>query len=213
MAFDDKHCRWMPLYRNSILLELLINKSEQLEILSTFNGPLNFRNFLPLYLKYTMCPEYPLKDKFQYLKQEQVGSTQLVDMDERNKEHINSYLKNIESMERLTRLNAEKETLVWHKDRVEKLGKFQQTEVVGIRLGDVILVTAPFEPLNAIGKMLYEKYGDKVMLIGYANGYAHYGATKDKYDSFAYETRECDLDVSWIDEYFKVVDRIVNKIK
>lgn len=188
-------------------------EAEQQKLLSTFNGPLNFRNFLPLYIKYITNPEYPLKDKLQYLKEAEQGKTQLVDQDVRNREHLSAYLKNIESMERLTRLNAEKETLIWHKDRVAKLGEEQVLEVAGCLIGDVVLVTAPFEPLNVIGKMLNDRYGDKVMFIGYANGYAHYGATQDKYLSNAYETRECDLDKSWIDKYFEAVDSIVKKLK
>lgn len=184
-------------------------EKEQNQILSTFNGPLNFRNFLPLYLKYLINPEYPLKDKFQYLKEEELGVSQLKNQDDRNREHIALYLKNIESMEKLTRLNAEKETLIWHKDRVEKLGTTQKFNVVSVKVGGVTLVTAPFEPLNAIGDMIKARFGDKVMLIGYANGYAHYGATQEKYQSLSYETRECDLDPTWIDAYFNALEKIL----
>lgn len=184
-------------------------EQRQNAILSTFNGPLNFRNFLPLYLKYLLNPEYPLKDKFQYLKEEELGACQLKNQDERNRENIALYLKNIESMEELTRLNAEKETLIWHKDRVEKLGSTQKFDVVSVKIGEVTLVTAPFEPLNAIGDMISKRFGDKVMLIGYANGYAHYGATQEKYLSLSYETRECDLDPSWINEYFNALEKII----
>ena len=93
--------------------------------------------------------------------------------------------------------------------RVEKLGKAQKFEVVSVKVGEVSLVTAPFEPLNAIGDMIKARFGDKVMLIGYANGYAHYGATQEKYQSFSYETRECDLDPSWIDAYFNALEKIL----
>ena len=93
-------------------------EDEQRDICNSMqNSPLNFKNFLPLYLKYLISPQYPLDHKYVYLKEESQGITQLKNQDDLNRKHIQKYLENIEKMERLTRLGAELETLKWHQDR------------------------------------------------------------------------------------------------
>ncbi len=187
---------------------------EQLEICNSMqNSPLNFKNFLPLYLKYLISPEYPLDHKYAYLKEEEQGSSQLKDQDALNKKYIARYLENLQSMERLTRLGAELETLKWHRERVLRLGREQHAEVIGVRLGDKILLSAPIEPLTSVGKKLKSLYGDSVVLLAYSNGYLHYGATQDKYETGAYETRECDLSPEWQKAYFDAVDTIIERLR
>ncbi len=189
-------------------------KEEQLAICNSMqNSPLNFKNFLPLYIKYIISPEYPLDHKYAYLYEQERGITQLKDQDELNRKHIEKYLKNVTQMEKLTRLAAEVETLEWHQKRVEKLGESVSAEITGIKIGDVILITAPFEPLTEIGVKLYEKYGEKVFLASYSNGYFHYGATDGKYKTGAYETRECDLSPEWQKAYFDAVDTIIERLR
>ena len=185
--------------------------TEQLELCNSMqNSPLNFKNFLPLYLKYLITPDYPLDHKYAYLKEEEQGISQLKDQDELNRKHIARYLENLEKMERLTRLGAEVETLKWHQERVRRLGDTAKAEITGIKIGEKVLVSAPIEPLTAVGVKLKELYGEKVVLLSYSNGYLHYGALRDKYETGAYETRECDLSPLWEKSYFDAVAQIMS---
>ena len=189
-------------------------QKKQLEICNRMqNSPLNFKNFLPLYLKYLISPEFPLDHKYVYLKESERNITQLKDQDELNRRHIEKYLQNIQDMELLTRLGAEVETLRWHKERVARLGDSQEVEITGIQIGEIVLISAPFEPLTNVALRLKELYGDTVMLLSYSNGYCHYGATQEKYGTGAYETRECDLSPEWQDVYFKAVAAIIARLK
>ena len=189
-------------------------QEEQLRICNRMqNSPLNFKNFLPLYLKYLISPEFPLDHKYAYLKENEENVTQLKDQDELNKRHIERYLQNIRDMEYLTRLGAEIETLRWHKERVARLGNFQEVEITAVQIGEIVLISAPFEPLTKIGLRLKERFGDKVMLLSYSNGYCHYGATEEKYATGAYETRECDLSPDWQTVYFNTVAALINRLK
>ena len=188
-------------------------RERQIAICSAMHGsPLNFKSFLPLYMKYLMCPEYPLDDKYVYLHEEQRGVTQLKDQDVINRRSIDRYLANIQSMEELSRLSAEYATLNWHKNRVEKLGDKVKAEITAIKVGDVIILSAPFEPLTSIGMKLCERFGEKVFLASYSNGYFHYGASADKYNTGAYETRECDLAPEWEEKYFEAVEKLVKDL-
>ena len=174
--------------------------------------PLAFKAFLPLYLSYLVSPDYPLAEKYAYLREEELGSTQLRDQDAINRQNIEKYLSNLERMEEISRLANERKTLLWHRDRVAALGDGVTVDVTGIRLGGLVLLSAPFEPLTAVGALLRERYGERVWLASYSNGYQHYGATAEKYGTDAYETRECDLDPAWLEAYLAAADRVVGAL-
>lgn len=176
--------------------------------------PLSFKNFLPLYTKYLISPDYPLDYKYRYLKDEELGLTQYKDQDVINRNIIKRYLENIQAMEKLSKLASCYKILTWHQSRVEKNQKgFVTLDVTGIKLGDMTIISAPVEPLTDVGKRLYEQCKDKkVFFAAYSNGYMHYGAAEDKYQSGAYETCECDLDKGWLSVYLDTVKNIVDKL-
>ena len=70
-------------------------------------------------------------------------------------------------------------------------------EVAALRLGDALFVTAPVEPLSAIGRRIKSFSEKQVFFIGYANGYMHYGAPAEAYNNGGYETIECLLGSGW----------------
>lgn len=175
--------------------------------------PLDFKSFLPLYLSYLIAPEHPLAAKYAYLREAELGSTQLRDQDRINRLNIEKYIVNIEHMEELSRLANERKTMLWHKARIEALGGEVTVDVTALRIGDIVLLSAPFEPLTAVGAMLRERYGDTVWPASYSNGYQHYGATADKYATAAYETRECDLSPAWLDAYLAAADRVIREVR
>lgn len=174
------------------------------------NCPLNFKAFLPLYMKYLISPEYPLDYAYGYLREEAMGSSQLRDQDAINRGNIQKYLENLQTMEKLSKLATTLETLKWHEDYNAASGESTiRGEVVGLRLGDALLVTAPVEPLSVIGKRVKSFSKRQVFLVGYANGYMHYGAPADCYNNGGYETIECMLGPGWQEEYEKAVKQIL----
>jgi len=187
-------------------------RREQLKLCETLeNCPLNFKNFLPLYMKYLICPEYPLDHKFLYLQEEAMGSTQLREQDEINRGNIAKYLENVRAMEKLAMLSADLSTLKWHQERVQALNYAMEADITGIRIGEDILISAPVEPLTGVGERL-KALDDRLVLLSYANGYMHYGATEDKYRRGGYEVHECDLDPAWLEVYLDAVKEILRNI-
>lgn len=186
-------------------------KKQQLELCEKLaDSPYNFKNFLPIYMKYMICPEYPLDHKYVYLKEEELRVTQLKDQDNLNRHYIQRYLENIETMERLTKLSAELGTMQWHQNRIEELGKeAMEEDVTGIRLGDILILSAPFEPLTKVGACIKELSDVAIFFASYSNGYMHYGATEDKYHKGGYETCECFLDKTWLSVYLDAVREII----
>ena len=75
---------------------------------------LNFKSFLPLYLRYALSPDYPLDYSYRYLHAQQTGHNELSAMDAFNRRHIARYLANIEAMEKLVAIQDEIATLKKH---------------------------------------------------------------------------------------------------
>ena len=162
------------------------------------NCPLDFKTFLPLYMKYLTSPEYPLDHAYAYMKEEAMGRHQLRDQDGINRGNIQKYLENIRIMEQLSRLATTLETLKWHENYNAASGQSHIAgEVAALRLGDALFVTAPVEPLSAIGRRIKSFSEKQVFFIGYANGYMHYGAPAEAYNNGGYETIECLLGSGW----------------
>ncbi|MBQ9922203.1 MAG: hypothetical protein IJO52_08445 [Clostridia bacterium] len=191
-------------------------KNERISICDTLGGcPLDFKTFLPLYMKYLISPEYPLGYAYEYMKEEQDGKSELREQDSINRGNIEKFLSNIKAMERLSKLATTLETLEWHKKHNQSYEKTEiDTEIAGIRIGKSIFVTAPVEPLSEIGRRVKKLSSDyEVSIIGYANGYFHYGAPCEVYNNGGYETIESMLSAEWESVYMNTVLGIINDIK
>ena len=183
-------------------------------LLDQLGGPLNFKVFLPLYMKYLISPDYPLDYAYGYLREEALGIRQLRDQDAINRKNIERYLHNIEIMESLSKLNSTLQTLDWHEKYNASSGETHiRGEVAGLRLGDAFFVTAPVEPLSAIGRQIKGLCKQQLFFIGYANGYMHYGAPAEVYNNGGYETIECMLGPGWQAEYEAAVKTLLEKLK
>lgn len=177
------------------------------------NCPLDFKAFLPLYMKYLTDPEYPLDYAYAYLREEALGKRQLRDQDKINRGNLKKYLRNIRIMEELSKLATTLETLQWHEDHNAASGQTHiRGEVAGLRLGDALFVTAPVEPLSAVGRRIKSLTERQLFFVGYANGYMHYGAPEDCYNNGGYETIECMLDSGWLTEYEGAVKEILEEL-
>lgn len=187
-------------------------KAERNSICDTLGGcPLDFKTFLPLYMKYLVSPEYPLGYAYEYIKESDDGKNELREQDTINKANIEKYLANLKAMEKLSKLATTIETLEWHKNHNLSYGKAEvDSEITGIRIGKNIFVTAPVEPLSEIGRRIKELSSDyEVSVIGYANGYFHYGAPAEIYNNGGYETIESMLSPEWEGIYKNAVKEII----
>jgi hypothetical protein len=87
-------------------------------------------------------------------------------------------------------------------------------EVMGVRIGDCVLVTAPFEALSEIGLDIKRNSPfPHTFLSAYTNGYLHYGAPAEYYDRGGYEVTECLLAPEWQQVYQKAVRKILAKMQ
>ena len=191
--------------------QLLREREKMLESLG--NCPLDFKTFLPLYIKYLTSPAYPLDHAYAYLKEEAMGRNQLRDQDAINRQNLQKYLENIRTMEKLSKLATTLETLQWHEAYNAASGQSHiRGEVAGLRLGEAVFLTAPVEPLSAIGRRVNSFTDRQLFFIGYANGYMHYGAPAESYNNGGYETIECMLAPGWQAEYEKAAKDILESL-
>ena len=161
--------------------------------------PLNFKKFLPLYLKYALNPQTPGDYRYAYLHAEQTGSTDLAEMDRENRMNIDKYLANIDAMEKLARLEDKIETLKRHKAINKESGEKTITaEIQAIRIGDCVILAAPMELLVEVGlRMKRNSPYPHTLIAAFSNGYMHYAPPADYYLKGGYEATECLLAPEW----------------
>ncbi len=190
-------------------------KEEQKNLLASLRGTaLNFKMFLPLYLKHKLFPKYPSTHSYQYLHEKKVGSSKLIDMDNFVKKHIDKYLQNIYAMEKLARIEDKIETLKKHKSIVAELGGSTiSAEIIGIRIGSGMIISSPAELLAEIGLKIKQISPYKhTFTSAFSNGYLHYGAPASYYEKGGYEVTECLLAPEWEKVYLSKVVEIIHKL-
>ena len=190
-------------------------RREQTELLESLRGTsLNFKAFLPLYIKHALSPDYPSNYSYRYLQAEKIGSDELAGMDDWNQEQIDKYLGNIRAMEKLTRLQDNIATLEKHQAINEESGESTiAAEVQGIRIGDGVLITSPAELLVQIGFNLKKASPyERTFVVPFSNGYMHYGPPAAAYERGGYEVTECLLAPEWQQIYEKTADNIIRRL-
>ncbi len=158
--------------------------AEEEKLIASLRGTtLNFKSFLPLYMKYSVSgEEFPSYYSHRYKHDELIGREDLKKMDERNRADMDRYLKNVRTMEKLTILRTNLRLLdKRQQDNLAAGMKPIPVEVVGLRVGGFRLVTFPGEVTVRIGLNLKEKSPhDLTFVAGYSNGYIYYCATADQ---------------------------------
>jgi hypothetical protein len=191
-------------------------KEEQDELVSSLKyASLNFKSFLPLYLKHLIDSEYPSDYSYIYLQAEKIGNKDRLVMDKQNQKEIDKYLANIQAMERLAEIQCNIYTLEKHKKLYEKAGVTTlPSEVNAIRIADGVLVTSPAEVLTEIGLGIKKASPFKHTFISsITNGYLHYGCPADYYDKGGYEVTECALAPEWQQIYETKVAHMLDQLK
>ena len=161
---------------------------------------LNFETFLPLYVKYHLNSDYPSEVAGRYLQEELLGRNDWKSQDAANRAAMDAYLRNIRTMEELTRKQINRDLLSRHQARRAELGETVTAEVVGLRVGDFRLVTFPAEVTVQIGLGLKERSPHPLTFVsGYTNGYLYYAPTLEqaKNRGNAQEDSDCLLAPEW----------------
>ena len=114
---------------------------------------------------------------------------------------MRAYIKNIHTMEELTRLQINLALLRKHQASLIESGKRTiDVELVGIRIGDFVMITFPGELTVRIGMNLKKRSPHKnTFVAGYTNGYIYYAPTADQLRNVggAQEDSDCILAPQW----------------
>lgn len=209
-------CETIELPRRTDIPERIASlRREQTELLESLRSlTLNFKAFLPLYMKYVLDPKCPADYSYRYLQDKKIDVNECSAMDAFNRANIEKYLKNINAMERLTRIQDQIATLEKHQAINQEAGTATiAAEVQGIRIGDCVLITAPIEVLVEVGLNVKTASPYKhTFMAAFSNGYMHYGPPETEYDRGGYEVTECLLAPEWQKIYEKKANEIIRKL-
>jgi hypothetical protein len=155
---------------------------------------IGFKAFIPLLIQQRLAPDFPSHHAQSYLHDRSIGRNAIEKLDEDNRALVEAYLKNIEVMERLTRLNTNLALLKKHLDETRQAGAATlDAEVCGLRVGDFKLVTFPGELTVEVGLGVRSAFKDPLIFVsGYTNGYLFYTPTAAQRLNKGYAQEDCD---------------------
>jgi hypothetical protein len=177
-------------------------EAEQARLLASLAGTtLNLKTFLSLTMKYGLSPDCPSYYSHRYLHDRALGRDVLPRMDARNRESLARYLANIHAMEQLTRVRENLGLLRLHQAQNLAAGKPTiDVEVMGLRVGDFVVVTFPGELSVRIGLNLKKRSPHRFTFVaGCTNGYIYYAPTAEQLRNRggAQEDSDCLLAPEW----------------
>lgn len=192
-------------------------QAEQTRLLQSLKGTsLNFQTFLPLFVQTKVAGDFPSAASHRYLLEKSLGRDDLVKLDEENRANIERYLQNIDTMERLTRLQVNIDLLKKHQADNLAAGKPTiEVELVGMRIGDFVLVTFPGELTVEIGLNIKKRAPAPFTFVaGCTNGYIYYAPTAEGRNNTGYAQEDCDclLAPQWQKLYEEKVDAILRRL-
>ncbi len=190
-------------------------RQEQTELCESLRlTSLNFKSFLPLYIKYTLNPDYPADYSYRYLQEEKTGVDHLSRMDSHNKGCIRKYLENIYAMERLTRIQDRIDTFEFYKSLNDAAGEPTiRAEVQGLRVGDFVLITSPAEVLVEVALNVKKASPHKYTFVAScSNGCVFYSPPAEAYSRGGYEVTACLLAPEWQRIYEKKANEIIRAL-
>jgi hypothetical protein len=176
--------------------------AEQARLLKSLKGTsLNLKTFLPLAVKYNLAAEFPSYYPHGYLHEKMIGRSDLEKLDAENRQNLLQYIRNIHTMEELTRVQTNLDLLRMHHAQNVAAGKRTiDVEVLGVRVDAFVLVTFPGEPTVQIGLDIKKNSPhDFTFVAGYTNGYIYYAPTAKQLQNVghAQEDSDCLLAPEW----------------
>lgn len=192
-------------------------EAEQTRLLKSLKGTsLNLKTFIPLVVKYDLSSEFPSYSSHRYLHEKKIGRDDLSSLDAANRKNIKMYMENIYVMEELTRIQTNLALLKKHQERNLAAGrKPLEVEVLGLRIGDFVLVTFPGELTVEIGLNIKKTSPHKhTFVAGYTNGYIYYAPTAKQLLNVggAQEDSDCLLAPEWQKMFEDKVAELLKKL-
>jgi len=194
-----------------------LQHTQQILLKSLGGTTLNLRQFIQLTAKHNLDPEFPSYHASRYLHDESLGHSDLKNMDATNRRNMNSYLRNVYTMEELTRLGANLRLLIMHQQQNLDADKRTITvETIGLKIGDFEMVTFPGELTVRIGLGIKERSKHPhTYVAGYTNGYIYYAPTAKQLLNVggAQEDSDCILDPAWQAIFEKQVTSLLQRLR
>jgi hypothetical protein len=192
-------------------------KSEKAKLVQSLRGTsLNLKTFIHLFMKYHMSGEFPSYYSHRYLHDEAMGRDDLRRLDADNQRNMEQYLRNIYTMEELTRIQTNLALLRKHQIDNAADGKSTiDVEVLGVRIGDFVLVTFPGEPSVQVGLNIKQRSPyERTFVAGYTNGYIYYAPTAEQLRNVgrAQEDSDCLLAPEWQRIYEERANEIIRRL-
>jgi hypothetical protein len=191
--------------------------AEQSRLLKSLRGTsLNLKTFLELAVKYNRSQEFPSYYSHRYLHEKTIGREDLMSLDAANRRNMKAYMDNVYTMEELTRVQTNLALLQKHQARnLAAERKPVEAEVVGLRVGDFVLVTFPGELTVEIGLNIKKASPHRPTFVaGYTNGYLYYTPTARQLQNAggAQEDSDCLLAPEWEALFMDSVARVLKKL-
>ena len=177
-------------------------ETQQLVLMRALRGTsLNFKEFMQLALKHNISAEFPSYHVSRYLHEDKVGRASARTMDSRQRGLMRSYLRNIHTMEQLSRVSTNLSLLKLHQQQFLDADKRAvEVEVTGLRIGPFQLVTFPGELTVQVGLDIKAAVKDpNTFVSGYTNGYIYYAPNAEQLKNVggAQEDSDCILAPEW----------------
>jgi hypothetical protein len=191
--------------------------SEQSRLVQTLKGTsLNLKTFLSLVMKYNLSAGFPSYYSHAYLNEKQIGRDDLAKLDAENRQNLLLYIRNIQTMEKLTRLQTNLALLrLHHAQNVAAASRTIDVEVLGVRIGDFVLITFPGELTVQIGLNVKKHRTDEYTFVaGYTNGYIYYAPTAEQLQNVgnAQEDSDCLLAPAWQSQFETKAAEMLKKL-
>ncbi|MCC6793533.1 MAG: hypothetical protein IT366_00325 [Candidatus Hydrogenedentes bacterium] len=170
-------------------------EAEQQRLLTSLKGtPINLKTFVPLIVKYNLSDDFPSFYAHRYMHEEMMGSDSLKKLDAENRASIQSYIDNIHTMEELARLQENIRLLRMHQADNQAAGTPNlDVEMLGVRIGEFVLITFPGELTVQIGLDLKKTSPyEHTFVAGYTNGYIYYAPTTEQLLNTGCAQEDCD---------------------
>lgn len=217
---DDRlqvHQEVIALPRGDVAQRIVDLQSERDRLVKTLTGTtLSLKTFLPLVVKHGLSEKFPSYYSHQYLHEKSLGREAFGRLDAENRRNMEQYIRNIYTMEELTRIQTNLALLEKHQANLVASGKRTiDVELLGLRIGDFVLTTFPGELTVRIGLGIKERSPHQPTFVaGYTNGYIYYAPTAEQLRNVggAQEDSDCVLAPEWQAQYEAKVAEILGKL-
>ena len=196
------HSEQLALPRADLAPRIREMEAERGRLAESLQGTfLNLDEFLPLVMKYRLSTNSPALSSYRYLHELKMDRPNLGRLDAANRRHLEAYVRNIHTMEQITRVNTNLRLLQMHQKSGHAAGNRTVTvELSGLRVGNFVLTTFPGELTVPVGLNIKRAAKHShAFVAGYTNGYVHYAPTAEQLKNIggAQEDSDCMLAPEW----------------